>query len=101
MHLFRSWATRRGLKPSETVYVARKRGHRQWLRFSVSGQESVERGYRTHWVSPELSERKRQRLAERQSGAPDVVAVSSLGESSRSQRGGSGELPPVEDAGSV
>ena len=61
MHLFRSWATRRGLVPSETAYVARNRG-RQPLRFSVSGQEGVEREYRTHWVSPELSEQKRQRL---------------------------------------
>ena len=70
MHLFRSWATRRGLVPSETAYVARNRG-RQPLRFSVSGQEGVERGYRTHWVSLELSEQKRQRLAERQSRPPD------------------------------
>lgn len=50
MHLFRSWAVRRELVPSETAYVARGRD-RQALRFSVSGQEAVERGYRTHWVS--------------------------------------------------
>ncbi len=39
MHLFRSWAVRRGLRPSETSYVARTRDRRP-LRFSASGQES-------------------------------------------------------------
>src|SRR6266481_1435813 len=72
MHLFRSWAVRRGLKPSETVYVSWTRP-RHRLRFSKSGQESVERGYRTHWVSPALSEAKRQRLQELHSQAPDLA----------------------------
>jgi hypothetical protein len=58
MRLFRSWAERRGLRPSETAYVARTPG-RPALRFSKSGDPDIERAYRTHWVSPELSERKR------------------------------------------
>jgi len=45
------------------------------LRFSKSGNPSIERAYRTHWVSPQLSERKRQRLAERQSRPPDLVVI--------------------------
>src|SRR5688572_24696573 len=36
MHLFRSWATTKGLTPSETDYVARQPG-RPALRFSKSG----------------------------------------------------------------
>jgi hypothetical protein len=50
------------------------------LRFSKSGDEGIERAYRTHWVSPELSERKRERLAERQSRPPDLVVVSPVKE---------------------
>ena len=54
MRAFRAWAQSRGLRPSETEYVARSRG-RQPLRFSKSGDAALERAYRTHWVSPELS----------------------------------------------
>jgi hypothetical protein len=56
MRVFRRWGQQRGLKPSETGYVARSRGG-QPLRFSKSGDPSIERAYRTHWVSPELSGR--------------------------------------------
>jgi hypothetical protein len=100
MHLFRSWATRRGLVPSETAYVARNRG-RQPLRFSVSGQHGVERAYRMHWVSPELSEQKRQRLAERQSRPPDLVAIVPLNEWTCSQCGGTGAFLLMEAPGPV
>jgi Protein of unknown function DUF47 len=75
MRCFDRWAQARGLKPSETGYVARTRG-REPLRFSQSGDPGIERTYRTHWMSPELSERKRARLAERQSRPPDLVVVS-------------------------
>ncbi len=47
---------RRGLKPSETAYVASGRDRRP-LRFSVSGEDAIERAYGTHWVSPELTPR--------------------------------------------
>jgi hypothetical protein len=79
MRSFRGWAEARGLKPSETAYVARSRDRRP-LRFSKSGNPEIERVYRTHWVSPELSERKRARLAERQSRPPELVVVSPLGD---------------------
>jgi hypothetical protein len=75
MQCFRRWAKARGLEPSETGYVARTRDRRP-LRFSKSGDPGIERAYRTHWVSPELSERKRARLAERQGRPPDLVVVS-------------------------
>jgi hypothetical protein len=79
MNVFRQWAGARGLAPSETAYVARTRDRRP-LRFSKSGDEGIERAYRTHWVSPELPERKRERLAERQSRPPDLVVVSPVKE---------------------
>jgi hypothetical protein len=77
MRCFRAWARRRDLKPSETAYVARSRG-RATLRFSKSGNPSIERAYRTHWVSPRLSERKRERLAERHSKPPELVVISPI-----------------------
>ena len=79
MTSFRRWAQAHGLKPSETAYVARTRDRRP-LRFSKSGDADIERAYRTHWVSPELSERKRAALAERQSRPPDLVVISALGD---------------------
>ena len=48
---------------------------REGLRFSRSGSPGIESLYRTHWVSPELSERKRERLAEQASRAPELVAL--------------------------
>jgi hypothetical protein len=77
MRSFRRWAQARGLKPSETAYLARTRDRRP-LRFSKSGDAGIEQAYRTHWVSPELSEKKRARLAERESRRPELVVVSAL-----------------------
>jgi len=77
MKLFRSWAAGRGLLASETAYVART-PQRQALRFGVSENATIERLYRTHWVSPKLSEKKRERLAEKASRAPDLVVIQPL-----------------------
>ncbi len=74
MRLFRSWAAANSLSESETAYVSRT-PQRQTLRFSVSGDASIEAAYRTHWVSPELSARKRERLAEKASASPELVVV--------------------------
>ena len=79
MAVLRRWATTRGLRPIETAYVARARDRRP-LRFSRSGDAAIEAAYRTHWISPELSEAKQRRLAERQSQAPDLVVISALGD---------------------
>jgi len=49
-----------GLFASETACVGR-RPRRQMLRFSRSGDPTIERLYRSRWVSPKLSERKRER----------------------------------------
>ena len=77
MRLLRSWAAARRLQPSETHYVARTAG-RQRLRFSKSGNPDIERAYRTHWVSPELSERKRERLAQKASTPPELLVIAPL-----------------------
>jgi hypothetical protein len=98
MRLFVRWARDRGLKPSETGYVSRSRGRAQ-LRFSKSGDPAIEQAYRTHWVSPQLSERKRARLAERQSKPPDLVVISPVKEWTCSSCGGTGGLLIMEEPG--
>jgi hypothetical protein len=77
MAAFQRWAREQGLSPSETAYLARTRDRRP-LRFSTSGDPEIERTYRTHWVSPELSERKQERLRERLSRPPDLMVIEAL-----------------------
>ena len=69
MKLFRSWAAAQGLTASETHYVARTPS-RETLRFSKSGNPAIEKLYRTHWISGELSGKEREHLVERASRAP-------------------------------
>ena len=99
MKLFRSWAATKGLQASETAYVARAPG-RPTLRFSKSGHPTIERLYRTHWVSPALSERKRERLKEKASRAPDLVVIQPLNTEWTCHRcGGTGGLLMMESPG--
>jgi hypothetical protein len=99
LKLFQSWATEKGLKASETDYVAR-RPQRQTLRFSASGDPAIEAQYRTHWVSPALSTRKRERLAEKASRAPELVVVKPLKHAWTCHRcGKSGDLLMMENPG--
>ncbi|HYB34785.1 MAG TPA: DUF2293 domain-containing protein [Mycobacterium sp.] len=88
------WARDRGLNPSETDYVARTRDRHQ-LRFSVSGDAAIERAYRTHWVSPELS----QRAVQRQSRPPDLIVIWPLKEWTCTSCGGTGDLLFMEGPG--
>jgi hypothetical protein len=94
MAALQRWARERGLNPSETAYLARTRDRRP-LRFSVSGDAAIERAYRTHWVSPKLSER----AVQRQSSPPDLVVISPVKEWTCTSCGGTGDLLFMEDAG--
>ena len=99
LKLFHAWATAKDLKASETDYVAR-RPQRETLRFSTSGDPAIETEYRTHWVSPALSTRKRERLAEKASRAPELVAVVPLNSEWTCHRcGKTGDLLMMENAG--
>jgi hypothetical protein len=98
MTAFRRWSEQRGLQPSETEYVARTRDRRR-LRFTPTGDAAAERAYSTHWVSPELSERRRERLRERQSRPPDLVVISPIRDWACAECGGSGDLLMMEAAG--
>jgi hypothetical protein len=99
MKLFRSWATGKGLVASETAYVARNPA-RPTLRFSKSGNPKIEQLYRTHWVSGELSKKKRDRLAERASRAPELVVIQPLNTEWKCHRcGRTGDLLIMENPG--
>jgi hypothetical protein len=96
---FRRWAREGGLVPSRIEYVARTRDRRR-LQFSVSGKPSIEEAYRTHWVSPRLSEAKRRRLAERASRAPELVVINATRDWSCTKCSGTGDgLLMMQDAG--
>jgi hypothetical protein len=99
LKLLQSWAAGRGLSASPTHYLART-PQRQTLRFSRSGDPAIEALYRTHWVSQQLSEKKRERLAEKASRAPDLVVVQPLKSEWRCHRcGGTGDLLMMENSG--
>jgi hypothetical protein len=73
MRFFRRWAIEQDLKPSETGYFTRTKGPRRELRFSKSGNPNIEKAYRTHYASPELSLRKQVRLQEKLGKPPELV----------------------------
>jgi hypothetical protein len=99
MKLFRSWASAKGLIPSETQYVARTPS-RQTLRFSKSGNPTIEKLYRTHWISRDLSENQRGRLTERARRAPELVVIRPLHDSWTCHRcGGTGGFLIMENPG--
>lgn len=99
MKLFRSWAGGRGLSQSVTSYVART-PRRQTLRFSKSGNPTIEDLYRTHWVSQELSQRKRERVAKKAGRAPELIVVQPLNTEWKCHRcGGTGDLLIMENPG--
>jgi|SRR5579871_4037055 len=99
MGLLRSFATGKGLVASETAYVARS-PQRQALRFSASGDPAIEQQYRTHWLSPSLSEKKRERIVEKASRAPELVVIQPLNQDWACHRcGGTGDLLIMEPPG--
>jgi len=101
MKLFRSWARAKGLYASQTAYVARKAQRRE-LRFSRSGNPSIETAYRTHWISPKLSEKKRERLEEKASSAPELSVLQPLNTEWACHRcQGTGDFMMMEDPGPV
>lgn len=101
LELLRRWAAARGLAPRDAEYLARSRA-REPLRFSASGDEPIERAFRTHWLSPELTERERARLSKRQNRPPELVVVWPLKDFTCSICGlESGGLLIMEDSGAV
>jgi len=91
MEVLRRWACLRGLVASEIAYAARTPDRRS-LRFSESGSPEIERAYRTHWISPEVSANKRERLVGRQSRPPELLVIAPLNDWACTACGGTGDL---------
>ncbi len=79
MKCFRQWAQTQGLLPRETAYVQKACSRIIHLRFSKSGNEMIETCYRTHYISPILTEQKQQRLVDKieKSNEPVVYIIAS------------------------
>lgn len=77
MELLQRWATARGLESTKAAYLGRRRG-REPLHFSAHGGEAIERAFCTQWLSPELTDRERERLLERHSRPPELVVIQPL-----------------------
>lgn len=97
----REWAIARGLQPSEAEYIAATRDRRV-LRFTQRDDESAERAWRVHWVSPGLTAAQQDRIAKKQSAAPDLVVIDTVtdftcAECGCSSAGGAGGLLIMED----
>jgi hypothetical protein len=99
MALLRSWAAAKGLPPSEAQYVART-PQRPALRFTRSSDPELERQFRTHWMSNEISEKKRERLAEKAKSPPELVVIQPLNDDWKCHRcGATGNLLIMESPG--
>jgi len=77
MRLFRDWAQSKALQPHEAVYVART-PERPALRFTYDGEPSIEADFRTHWLSPQLSDKQRERVIAKSDAAPELVVIMPL-----------------------
>jgi hypothetical protein len=80
--------------------VSATRDHHS-LRFTAGGDEAVERAYRTHWLSPELTEKQVERVTARKSRPPDLVVVQPVNSWTCRQCGGTGDLLIMEGDGPV
>ena len=67
------WALKKGLKPSETIYMSHNTTSRKQLRFSKTEEPTVEQKYSTHYISSTLGEKKIQRLKEKWEQSPDLI----------------------------
>ncbi|GAA2459353.1 DUF2293 domain-containing protein [Actinomadura vinacea] len=97
LRALRAWAEEKGLEPSEAAYIAATRDRRT-LRFTMRADEEADRAYRTHWISPDLTPARRERLAARRNQAPDLVAVLPLKDWTCASCHGTGDMLVMEDA---
>jgi hypothetical protein len=71
--LFRRWAEERRLQPMPARYVRATRDGERDLRFTGERFAGLEETFHIHYVSPQISERKRRTLVEREERAPERV----------------------------
>ena len=62
MKFLKVYAMSKSLRPSITIYNKRTKGIKKLLRFSKSGNPSIEKAYSTHWISPILNKDNQENL---------------------------------------
>lgn len=100
LDLLRRWAESEGLTATEVEYPAATLDRRP-LRFSAEGSAEVERVHRTHWMSPDLSDTKRESLVRKQNKAPDLVVVMASSDWTCVECGETGELLVSDPEGTL
>lgn len=85
--IFRRWAESRGLTPGEGRYFRPTPAGDLELRFTDVKYAGLEKELRTHYLSPRLPERKRQKLEERVSQPAERVVFWTLRDSACSECG--------------
>jgi hypothetical protein len=85
MKCFRIWANKKGLKASQSAYLARTKGPKRELQFSKSNRPTIENAYQTHYISPLLSEKKQEHLKVKLDKAPELVVFITINDSQCSQ----------------
>jgi hypothetical protein len=93
-----NWATGHGLQRTEAQYVSATRSRRQ-LRFLRDGHPLEEAAWRMRWISPDLEDRKRERITKTQDAAPDLLVVQPIKDWSCAECQGTGDLLIMDEPG--
>jgi hypothetical protein len=93
------WAGGRGLERAEAEYVSAGRGRRQ-LRILADGTPAgVEVAWRVRWMSPDLDDRKRERITKAQESAPDLLVILPLKDFTCAECRGTGDMLIMDEPG--
>ena len=77
---FRDWVQARGLKPIQASYIRRGARGVEELRITPDANPEWEAFYRTHYAPADLPEKKKARLAEKLTKAPELVVFEKVSE---------------------
>lgn len=80
INYFREWVQQRGLKPIQASYTRRGPRGVEELRITPDGNPEWENFYRTHYAPADLSEKKKAKLTEKLTKAPDLVVFEKVSE---------------------
>jgi hypothetical protein len=92
------WAEAHGLTRNQIDYVSATRDRRP-LRFFADGDPLEEAAWRLQWFSADVPAAQRERIAERQATAPDLVVVQPVKDWICAECGGTGSLLIMDDKG--
>jgi hypothetical protein len=89
-----NWATRQGLQRTEAEYVTRTRRE---LRFLTDAHPLEDAAWRLRWVSPDMDNRKRERIAKTDS--PDLVVIQPVKDFTCAECQGTGDMLIMDQPG--